>query len=117
MNILIIEDVEELQFVYKNFLKEHNCFFCDTEKMMYEILEQNRVDLIITDIGLPGSKSGLDLIKDLKSSERYKDIPIISSTVHIDKKELSLDFGADYFILKPFTKQSILAAIKLFDKD
>ncbi len=112
MNILIIEDVEELQIVYKNFLREHNCFFCSSEKLMFNTLNKNTTDLIICDIGLPGQKDGLDLIKDLKSSNKFKKIPLICSSVHIDKKDLALEIGADFFLPKPFRKEILLDTIK-----
>lgn len=114
MNILIVEDVEVSKLIFTKYLKEHNCKFCESEKTLYENLSNHKFDLIIMDIGLPGSKNGIQLTKELKNSKAYSSIPIICATVHQFNKEAALEAGADNFILKPLTKQDLLSAVEKF---
>ncbi len=111
MNILVVEDMGQSIFIFKNFLKDHSLKFCESEKTLYENLGKYNFDLIIMDIGLPGSKSGLELIKELKNSETYKKIPIICITVHSFYKDDAINAGADIFLVKPFTKSELNLAI------
>ncbi len=74
------------------------------------------VDLIITDINLPG-KSGEDLMKYCKS-QGYK-LPIIALTAHIqnNKKEKYLQSGFDDVFTKPFSKLDILEMLSIHCKN
>lgn len=66
-------------------------------------LPENTPDLIITDINMPDI-NGLELVRFVRGSENYKNIPIIIVTTEgrdVDK-ERGLALGADRYIIKPF---------------
>lgn len=71
------------------------------------LLHTHQVDLVITDILMPGM-SGLDLLEKIKGL--YPTLPVIVLTAHGDfhvAKE-ALNRGAFYFLTKPFNKSTIL---------
>ena len=75
-----MEDEEISQILYKLWLKNYNHSFCDSEKSIYDKLSDDNFQLIIMDIGLPGSKDGLSLIKELKANKDFLRTPIACFT-------------------------------------
>ena len=56
-------------------------------------------------------KDGWGVLSDLKADPATRDIPIILLSI-IDNKELGFSLGAFDYLLKPFDKESILAALQ-----
>lgn len=67
----------------------------------FAALEEFMPALIILDAGEADSLKGLEICKEIKADENFKDIKIILSTVIHDKK-LILDAGADLYLPKPY---------------
>lgn len=80
---------------------------------LFAALDKNIPNLIILDIMLPG-KSGLDILKELKSDNKYKDIPIIMATAKTSEfdRVIGLDSGADDYLSKPFGMMEMISRIK-----
>ncbi len=60
-------------------------------------------DLVITDINMPDI-NGLEVVRFVKQSEKFKDIPVIIVTTEgrdVDR-ERALRLGADRYLVKPF---------------
>ena len=65
------------------------------------------------DVMLPG-KDGVTLLKMLKQSEEFQDIPVIMATAkgsEYDKIQ-SLDLGADDYLVKPFGIMEMVSRVK-----
>lgn len=112
--ILIVEDEDESQKVFRRMLNDYNIHFCISEKTMYEQLVKTNYNLILMDIGLAGSKDGLEIIKDLKTNQLYNGIPIICITSHVynQQKIDALNAGADQYITKPLSKTLLIQTIE-----
>ena len=70
-------------------------------------------ELIILDVMLPGM-DGVELLRKIKSSSKFSDIPIIMATAkgaEYDKVQ-SLDLGADDYLVKPFGMMEMLSRVK-----
>ena len=76
-------------------------------------LSSNNIPLIILDLMLPDG-SGLDFCKTLKSSNIYKNIPIIIVTAKGDEvdKVVGFELGADDYVTKPFSVRELMLRIK-----
>ena len=76
-------------------------------------LSSNNVSLIILDLMLPDG-SGLDFCKTLKSSNIYKNIPVIIVTAKGDEvdKVVGFELGADDYVTKPFSVRELMLRIK-----
>jgi two-component system OmpR family response regulator len=77
---------------------------------MWEVLGQTSVDLVLLDIMLPGT-NGLDLCRALR---QQSDVAIIMVTARGSEtdKVLGLEFGADDYVAKPFSRPELLARIR-----
>ena len=58
--------------------------------------------------------SGLDFCKNLKSSNMYKNIPVIIVTAKGDEvdKVVGFELGADDYVTKPFSVRELMLRIK-----
>ena len=86
---------------------------CSTGKELFEELENKLPQLILLDIMLP-DEAGLNILRRLRSDERYAHIPVIMATAkgtEFDKVK-GLDCGADDYIAKPFGMLEMVARIK-----
>ncbi|MDP3148252.1 MAG: PAS domain S-box protein, partial [Ignavibacteria bacterium] len=81
--VLIVEDDVINQSIIEKYInKKYNTLVADSYDSVMEILDNSKVDLILMDISLQGSKNGLEITKELKASKAYKHIPIIAATAH-----------------------------------
>ena len=68
--------------------------------------------LIILDIGMP-SKSGHDVVRSLRESEKTCSIPVIYLTARTSAEDYkkAIEGGVDRYITKPFRQQELLHAV------
>lgn len=80
---------------------------------LYKSLQGKNPDLIILDLMLPDA-DGFDVCKDLKKNELFSAIPIIMLTAKGDETDriLGLEFGADDYVVKPFSPRELVARVK-----
>lgn len=76
----------------------------------YQLLEENRYDLILLDIMLPGM-SGIEICRRVR---KFCDTHIIMLTAKGDVSDVvnGLDTGADDYLAKPFMLEELLARIR-----
>lgn len=67
-------------------------------------------DLILMDIMMPG-KTGMDACREIRA---FSDVPIIMLTARGEEidRVLGLEFGADDYIVKPFSAREVMARVK-----
>lgn len=78
-----------------------------------EKLHQHKVDMVISDLNMP-NLDGIDLIRSIRKSDIYRNIPVIIVTGDIRelcKKEVKA-VGASGWISKPFYAEQLLEAVK-----
>tara|TARA_R110002049_G_scaffold9778_14_gene49001 strand:- start:829 stop:1518 length:690 start_codon:yes stop_codon:yes gene_type:complete len=111
-NILIIDDDQELGEMLSEFLSDDHLSVSVrlSGEDGLQALRENKYDLAILDIMLPGM-NGLDVLKEVR---RNNDIPVIMLTARGDDIDriLGLEFGADDYLSKPFNPRELLARIK-----
>lgn len=86
--------------------------FADGTELL-NALKTEEPELIILDIMLPGV-DGVELLKKLRESNKTKNIPVIMATAkgtEIDKV-VSLDIGADDYLVKPFGMMEMVSRVK-----
>ncbi len=82
-------------------------------KSMFEALKNEKPDLIVLDIMLPG-EDGVEILKKLRENPSTRKIPVIMATAkgtEMDKIH-SLDLGADDYLVKPFGVMEMVSRIK-----
>lgn len=109
--ILIVEDDEKIRHELETFLNK-NGFEAEGLKkfdnVINDILEKN-VDLILLDINLPYS-DGKYICKEIRKTSNVPIIIVTSRNNEIDEL-MSLNYGADQYVTKPYNIQILLAKI------
>lgn len=114
-NILIVEDHELTRFGLKtafegiDFVGE--LFEAESAETALEIFNNNHIDIVIMDLGLP-VMNGIDATKRIRSSN--KDVKIIILTSHNDEKEVlnSLRAGANAYCSKEINPQRLIQVVQ-----
>jgi two-component system phosphate regulon response regulator PhoB len=112
--ILVIEDDPYQQQMYEVALKRagYNMVARGEAQSGLQWLEQILPDLILLDIMLPGI-SGIDMLKEIRSSQNGQDVPVIVITA---KSDISLEDFDGYFISdllrKPLLPALLIEAIE-----
>jgi len=86
-------------------------------KDAYQIIKKETVNLILLDLLMP-RVSGYDFLKEIKSSEATRDIPVIivSAVADPENRRKSLELGAVDFINKPIDIQNFIERIEAIIK-
>lgn len=73
------------------------------------------VDLVLLDIMMP-KLNGYELLQQLKAEEAFRNLPVIMVTAKDEDSEIleGYQFGADYYITKPFTTKQLEYGIRIF---
>ncbi|KLV08717.1 MULTISPECIES: two-component system response regulator TorR [Photobacterium] len=77
---------------------------------MREIMAQEKIDLVMLDINLPG-EDGLMLTRELRSRSEVGIILVTGRTDSIDRI-VGLEMGADDYVTKPFELRELLVRVK-----
>ena len=80
---------------------------------MLEALKNEKPELIVLDIMLPG-KDGIEVLREIRNNPETRKIPVIMATAkgtEIDKIQ-GLDTGADDYLVKPFGVMEMVSRIK-----
>ena len=82
-------------------------------KEAYQIIKKEVVNLILLDLLMP-RVSGYDFLKEIKSSEITRDIPVIivSAVADPENRRKSIELGAIDFINKPIDIQNFIERIE-----
>ena len=75
----------------------------------WDLLQAEPFSLVISDWNMP-SRTGADLLQDIRSSIRTRHIPFLMVTARSDKASVisAIKSGANDYICKPFEKQNLL---------
>ena len=79
----------------------------------WNALQGEKPELVVLDVMLPG-KDGVTLLKMMKGTEEFRDIPVIMATAkgtEYDKIQ-SLDLGADDYLVKPIGIMEMVSRVK-----
>ena len=79
----------------------------------WKAMEEERPELILLDIMLPG-EDGISILKKLRASSVTAGIPVLMATARGSEfdKVIGLDSGADDYLVKPFGMMEMVARIK-----
>jgi DNA-binding response OmpR family regulator len=111
--ILVVEDEPSLKetLVYNLEKLGYSVFSAGDGRLALDSARQNKPDLILLDIMLPGM-NGVDVCKTLRR-ENFQSI-IIMLTARDDEidRVVGLEIGADDYVTKPFSMRELMARVK-----
>ena len=114
-NILIVEDHELTRFGLKTAFDGletvGTLFEAESAESALEIFNNNHIDIVIMDLGLP-NMNGIEATKIIRNSN--KDVKIIILTSHNDEKEVlnSLKAGANAYCSKEINPQRLIEVVR-----
>ncbi len=115
MMIWCVEDDENIRFLELYTLQQtgYEAKGFEDGAAMWEQMKQEKPDLLILDVMLPG-EDGVEILQRLKDSPDTCRIPVIMATAkgtEYDKVQ-SLDLGADDYLVKPFGMMEMVSRVK-----
>lgn len=111
--IMVVEDTESNIDMMMAILKEFDVIPATSGTDAFELLEEEKVDLILLDILMP-EMDGFEVCRRLKADPNLKDIPVIFITAKTDEESIEEAYiigGIDY-VTKPFKPRELLARVK-----
>ena len=116
LNVLSVDDHETARALMRRILTGagYGSFSAGDGVEALEVLQRVRVDVIIADIMMP-RMDGYRLCQAVRRDERLKDIPFIVYTSNYASpadEKLALDLGADAFLCKPASAETIRETLR-----
>jgi two-component system, NtrC family, nitrogen regulation response regulator NtrX len=110
--LLIDDDANTLASLARAFrLAGHDATVCDNALRAVELIRNDRFDLILSDVVMPG-KTGLELLEELKKLGVETPIVLISGQANIETAVKATRLGAMDFLEKPLSTDKLLLTVE-----
>ena len=115
MKVLIVDDSKAMRMIVKRTLARTDLDRCEVVEAengadALTKIESEHPDLVLCDWNMP-EMSGIEFLKQLRESGSQVPFGFITSESGEDTKNLALESGAQFIITKPFTPESLNAAL------
>ena len=113
--ILVVEDSEVTRSLVVSILKNRNyrILEADDGNHGWHMLQRHKVDLVLSDIQMPGM-NGLQLLETIRSSPQYANLPVIILTTlgEPEDKKRAMRLGANGYLVKlSFQEEDLLETV------
>ncbi|WP_458411645.1 response regulator [Schinkia sp. CFF1] len=111
--LLIVDDQYGIRILLNEvFQKEgYQTFQASNGMQALQIVEQDRPDLVLLDMKIPGM-DGIEILKRLKEIDQTIEVFIMTAYGELDMIQQAKDLGARTHFAKPFDIDDIRAAVK-----
>lgn len=112
VNVAILDDDQRVGLTIRTFLKPlkcHSTIYTDPQACL-DAITQEPVDILITDLCMPGM-SGLDVLERVKKTTPETDVIVITGTAGKDEAINALKLGAFDFFEKPVEQDAITLTV------
>ena len=101
--ILVVDDEESLREGLSKLLEDegYTVMCAETGEQALEILQHTHIDLLLTDMRMPGM-SGIDLLKEARKRDETIGVIILTGYGEIESYIEAMNFGAMEYVSKPF---------------
>ncbi|HEY5588527.1 MAG TPA: response regulator [Candidatus Paceibacterota bacterium] len=119
--ILIVDDEELIRKGLKVMIERHrqnfyDIYLCSNGIQAKEILDNENIDILITDIRMP-ELDGIELINHLKSSNNETEIIILSGYDDFNYAKEAIRCGAKEYLLKPVNREKLYLCMEDIEKE
>jgi two-component system OmpR family response regulator len=113
MRLLIVEDDALLADGLARSLRQsgYAVDWVESAERAMLAVEHESFDLVILDIGLPGT-DGFEMLKRLRRAERYVPVIVVTARDAVTDRVRGLDLGADDYLVKPFALEELEARVR-----
>lgn len=114
MRILIIEDEKSLRNILEKRLKEagYSVDTCDNGEDGKDYIESTNYDAVLLDIMIP-KLDGLTLLRYIRGKQNKTPVLLLTAKDSIEDRVKGLDYGADDYLIKPFSFDELLARLRV----
>lgn len=117
MKVLIVDDSVAMRMIVKKVVKKagFDATFLEAEDGLVglEKIKSESPDLVLCDWNMP-NMSGIELLETLQSESINVDFGFVTTESSDDMRARAEAAGAKFLISKPFTEDSVHAALKSF---
>ena len=116
MKLLVVDDFSIMRRILCNLLKElgyTDIIEADNGANALQVLNKHQIDFVLSDWNMP-VMDGLQLLKEIRSSEKHKNTPVLMITAEAKKENIlaAAQAGASGYVVKPFTASILEDKIK-----
>ena len=97
-----------LELALKNEFRE--VYLVSKSRELIASVEEIDPDIILLDIEMPWLSGG-DILRELRSSEKHQNIPVIMMSASSRGKQIASACGVDAFLAKPFELDDLLLLV------
>ncbi|MBR0231424.1 MAG: response regulator transcription factor [Clostridia bacterium] len=117
MNILVVDDEKRLADSIGEIFRSQK-YYCDCvydgeDGLHYA--ESGIYDVIVLDIMLP-KMNGFEVLKRLRAQKINTPVILLTARDEVSDKVRGLDYGADDYLTKPFSKDELLARVRALSR-
>jgi two-component system chemotaxis response regulator CheY len=121
MLALVIDDSRAVRLIISKILREVGIEVVearDGREGLARLTEHPDVELMLVDWNMP-VMNGLEYIRVVRSQPDHDHVRImmVTSETEQDQVRLALEAGANEYLMKPFTKEVLIAKLSLLDID
>jgi DNA-binding response OmpR family regulator len=113
--ILVVEDDRDLALTMKLALEHSGYLVCTAGNGIeaLDTLKSKPVDLIVSDILMP-EMSGFELLKRIRHTSAYADIPVILLTKKDSFDDIyhAYNLGVNHYLPKPFSAEVLINSVE-----
>ncbi|MFC3150970.1 response regulator [Litoribrevibacter euphylliae] len=120
LHILVVDDCSTMRWTLINILQDAgytNVHESVDGHAALELLRTRDIDLVISDWKMP-NMNGLDLLKQIRSTQKLANIPVLMLTSESSKEQIidAIKSGANGYLFKPFQANAILSKLERFSQ-
>ena len=105
LNCLVVDDYSTARRLIKDSLEKigFSCIEAENGNQALTLIKQTSLNLVITDVMMP-EKNGLELLKDIRSDDNMKDLPVILTMLEPFDEIISdgIKYRMNDYLVKPF---------------
>jgi two-component system chemotaxis response regulator CheY len=121
MLALVIDDSRAVRLIVGKILRDAGIRVleaADGQEALRHLAAHPDVELILVDWNMP-QMNGLEFIRVVRAQPEYDAVRIMMVTSETEQDQVlrALDAGANEYLMKPFTKEVLIAKLSLLDVD
>lgn len=117
MKTLVIDDAKAMRIILKQIVESIGGQVEEAgngKEGLAKLKQMGQADLVLVDWNMP-EMNGLDFVRAVRSDPAYRKLPIMMVTTETEASQMgkALAAGANEYVTKPFTKDTIQGKLKL----
>ncbi len=112
--VLLVDDERFARTVYSDYLRAagYDVEVADGTESALAILAERRFDVLLTDVILPGSRDGLELLDLAKQRDPNLGVIVITALEKVDPAVRAMKAGASDYLVKPVTPETLQLSVQ-----